>query len=241
VTDRRESGSEVWTANRDGTDALSLTKGAQRTLGSPRWSPNARFLAFDGRGEDGNWHVFVIDAAGGSPRALPSGPFNDSRPSWSGDGMSIYFDSDRSGRSAVWRIPATGGDAQQVTHNEGMAPLDSPDGKTLFFIRLVENQRAVFAMPVAGGPEHKILDAINAWQYAPAETGIYYVPASQQGQQPGEYSVRFLDYATGKSRTVGTIHAEYFGNGLSVSPDGKVLVNGVASVGADLMMIDSFR
>jgi Tol biopolymer transport system component len=155
--------------------------------------------------------------------------------------MSIYFDSDRSGRSAVWRIPATGGDAQQVTHNEGMAPLDSPDGKTLFFIRLVENQRAVFAMPVAGGPEDKILDAINDWQYAPAETGIYYVPASQQGQQPGEYSVRFLDYATGKSRTVGTIHAEYFGNGLSVSPDGKVLVNGVASVGADLMMIDSFR
>ena len=241
VTDRRESGSEVWTANRDGTDALSLTKGAQRTLGSPRWSRNGRLLAFDGRGEDGNWHLFVIDAAGGSPRALPSGPFNDSRPSWSGDGMSIYFDSDRSGRSEVWRIPATGGDAHQVTHNEGMAPLDSPDGKTLFFIRLAENQSAVFAMPAAGGPEHKILDAINAWQYAPAETGIYYVPASQQGQPPGDYSVRFLDYATGKSRTVGTIHAEYFGNGLSVSPDGKVLVNGVASVGADLMMIDSFR
>ena len=100
--------------------------------------------------------------------------------------MSIYFDSDRSGRSEVWRIPATGGDAQQVTHNEGMAPLDSPDGKTLFFIRLVENQRAVFAMPVAGGPEHQLLDAINAWQYTPAETGIYYVPARQQGQQPGD-------------------------------------------------------
>jgi hypothetical protein len=138
-------------------------------------------------------------------------------------------------------MPATGGDAQQVTHDEGSAPLESPDGRTLFFIRGLGNQSAVFAMPVGGGAEHKVLDAINAWQYAPAETGIYYVPARQQGQPPGNYSVRFLDFATGNSRTVATIHAEYFGNGLSVSPDGKVLVNGVTSVGADLMMIDSFR
>ncbi|MBI3539216.1 MAG: PD40 domain-containing protein, partial [Candidatus Eisenbacteria bacterium] len=45
-------------------------------------------------------HVWVIDAAGGKPRQLTAGRFNELAPEWSRDGRSVYFTSDR--RKEPW-------------------------------------------------------------------------------------------------------------------------------------------
>lgn len=42
-------------------------------------------------------------------------------PSWSRDGHWLYFASNRSGDDQVWRVPATGGEAVQVTKQGGFA------------------------------------------------------------------------------------------------------------------------
>jgi Tol biopolymer transport system component len=65
-------------------------------------------------------------------------PANDGDPSWSHDGKWIYFDSARTGAQQVFKIPANGGRAIQVTHDGGFAPLESPvcqDAEALNFSR----------------------------------------------------------------------------------------------------------
>jgi Tol biopolymer transport system component len=59
--------------------------------------------------------------------------FNDQNASWSQNEKWIYFESDRSGEYNIWKIPAEGGKAIQVTFDEGYAPLEVPDGEWLYF------------------------------------------------------------------------------------------------------------
>ncbi len=60
--------------------------------------------------------VFVVPLAGGAPRAVTSAGSSASDPYWSKDGSTLYFLSDRSGKSQLWRLPlATFGEAHQVT------------------------------------------------------------------------------------------------------------------------------
>ena len=101
---------------------------------------------------DGKWVVFVVRqtdleancgrndlwlAATRSTglRRLTSDPKSDTNPRWSPDSCTVWFLSDRSGSSQVWRIALDGGEAQQVTRE----PLDvgnlliSPDGRSIAY------------------------------------------------------------------------------------------------------------
>ncbi len=51
----------------------------------------------------------------GTLRQLTSDPAGDSGAQWSPAGDALYFLSTRSGSSQVWRVPAAGGDATQIT------------------------------------------------------------------------------------------------------------------------------
>jgi len=56
----------------------------------------------------------------------------DEQPCWGGGDNWIYFSSTRSGNWDIWRIPARGGEAQQVTHDPGpdfWADVKPSDGK----------------------------------------------------------------------------------------------------------------
>jgi Tol biopolymer transport system component len=58
ATDRGAEGTEILVAHTtDPSTRRSLTKGARRPEGSPRWSPNdGRRITFDGLGDDGRRH-----------------------------------------------------------------------------------------------------------------------------------------------------------------------------------------
>ncbi len=60
--------------------------------------------------------IFVVPLAGGEPRAVTSAGSAASDPWWSAEGSALYFLSDRSGSSQLWKLPlATFGEAGQVT------------------------------------------------------------------------------------------------------------------------------
>jgi TolB protein len=80
---------------------------------------------------NGQWDIFIVGANGRKPQRITTDPANDGNPSWSKDGQWIYFDSARSGQPQVWKIPANGGEAIQVTRDGGFGPHESPDGKFL--------------------------------------------------------------------------------------------------------------
>jgi dipeptidyl aminopeptidase/acylaminoacyl peptidase len=77
--------------------------------------------------------LWAVGADGAGLRQLTSHEASDTDPRWSPDGRAVFFLSSRSGSSQVWRLPADGGEAVQVTRQ----PLDvgsfrvTPDGTKL--------------------------------------------------------------------------------------------------------------
>jgi TolB protein len=84
----------------------------------PRWSPDGRRIVFSSRVK-GNRDLYLTDSDGSNTIRLTSEPSQEEFPSWSGDGRWICFRSDRTGRGQIWKIPAAGGQPQQVTTGDG--------------------------------------------------------------------------------------------------------------------------
>jgi Tol biopolymer transport system component len=204
---------------------------------TPHLSPDGRRVTFESQSEDGTWDIWTIDAEGGSPRRLTLDPGNENMPSWSRDGHWIYFQSDRRGAQEIWRIPATGGSEERVTHGGGNSAYESADGKTLFFTRTLNANASLFALPLAGGPERKVLDCLSRFGFAVGPGGIYHLGCTADLRAVPLY---LLDPATGQDRFLGKLENAVFG--LTVSPDGKtILYTKRETQGSDLMMIENFR
>jgi Tol biopolymer transport system component len=235
----RSGGSEIWVCGWDGSNPVQLTNGPGRNQGTPRWSPDSRWIAFDSLGGDGRWEIYVIDAAGGQPRRITPHRSNGYIPSFSRDGSWIYFSSNRGGKDEIWRIPAAGGDGVQVTDKGGSVAFESWDGKTLYYTK--SSQQApvpLFARSLAGGPERQILDSVAGRAFFPVEDGIYYIARADNG---GAWPLQFLDLATGKSRVLTRIEGP-LSLGLAVSPDRKTfLFPVIKSLNYDLMLVENFR
>jgi serine/threonine protein kinase len=231
---------EVFVTHADGSTPVQLTDGLGRQQGSPQWSPDGRRIAFDSQRQDGTFDVFVIDAAGGPPRRLTADPSNEHRPSWSRDGRWIYFASDRTGRFEVWRVPAQGGDATQVTDQGGFTSHESLDGRTLYYVKAQVPRQPLFARPIEGGPEMRVVEEILGRTFAVAEDGIYYFARTDRA---GVGSLRFLDFARARSREVARLDVPVApGLGLTVSPDRKtILFTAFKPQNVDLMLIENFR
>jgi uncharacterized repeat protein (TIGR01451 family) len=100
----------------------------------PAWSPDGTKIAWSSD-RAGSFHVYLVDATGGSATQLTFGPNNDEHPDWSPDGQTIAFDSDRAGNYDIWTIPSAGGTPFQVNSNPTVDRRASwsPDGTMLSF------------------------------------------------------------------------------------------------------------
>jgi len=166
-------------------------------------------------------------------------PANDGNPSWSHDGRWIYFDSARTGQQQVWKMPADGGDAIQVTRDGGFAPLESPDGKFVYYLKGLLNTD-VWRMSSDGIQVARVLEGLSDYlNLAVVESGLVFVPRNSS-------SVQFWNSATGKISLLGkvdrplTLFAPY--GGLAVSPDGRsILYTQYEQGGSELMLMENFR
>jgi Tol biopolymer transport system component len=231
----------IWLSDVNGSSLAQLTGGPGTFDGSPQWSPDGRWIAFDALGKDAQQSITVVDSIDGQPRQLTSGPLSGKRPSWSHDGRWIYFSSDRTGRGEIWRIPAEGGEAEQITQDGGSVALESPDGKTLYYTKSSSYWQypgvPLYARPLGRNEEKQVLDQVAGCGFVVFEDGIYYL--GYTGLRTGE--IRFQEFATGRSRAVGPIPAPV-GLGLSVSPDRKTFLFAEwVAAGTDLMLIENFR
>ena len=106
--------------------------GKVRSPGTPVLSRDGRHVAYTL--DDG---IHVVPAAGGEPRPVTSDASTARDPYWSKDGTALYFLSERSGTSQLWKLPLDAfGEALRVTDapRPVTSLLMSPDESRLLLI-----------------------------------------------------------------------------------------------------------
>jgi len=234
----RSGASEIWVCDSEGRGARMMTSFRGPPAWWPRWSPDGEQLAFFGRSE-GRQGAYIVPARGGTPRLLAT---NAVWPSWSRNGRWVYYYSDRSGRFEIWKSLADGaGQPVQVTLNGGYAGRESPDGKFLYYLK---PGAELWKLPVAGGPEVRVLEGsglTSTWptapsmNWAPLDEGVLVIDGTQR-------VLRFFPASGQGPVSSREIPGIVSGPGLSLSPDGRwLLVTRLSRAAVDVMLIDNFR
>jgi Tol biopolymer transport system component len=197
-------------------------------IGAAKWSPDGRQIAFDWR-PSGRGEIHLMANDGGNRKALVADTYQNSVPAWSADGRFIYFASNRAeifGASQIWKTSVDGGPAVQITKRGGFGPQVSPDGEFLYYFR----EAGVWRMPLVdatpSGAESKVpLQGMSTgdWgNWTPTNTGVYYI----ERRNNGAAAIQYYDFARRSSQIIFEMPKPpvYFGIGLALSPDGKVLL-----------------
>ena len=136
-------------------------------------------------------------------------------PSWSRDGQWIYFASKRGSEPfQIWKISVHGGSPVKLTRNSGISPVESPDGRFLYYSKYEAG--GVWRMPVEGGEETQVLEEVRGggWpNWALTAGGIYFLRFDKSPHA----TIQFLDFATNKIIPIWTLEKEP-GWGLSLAP-----------------------
>ncbi len=238
----RSGQSNIWICSSDGSDLRQMTSldSGGFTAGSPSWSPDGRWIAFDSRSPQSASSIFLLEASGGTPKRLTGPGPSDIVPGWSRDSRCVYFSSDRGGGlPQIWKLPASGGEPVQVTHNGGLESFESPDGRFLYYTKR-GRKSGFWRAPLEGGEETFVpelaLVANRYWENSPQ--GIYFVAPSQA---PVLALFRFAD--GGITRVVDLpMQPSPVHRGLSISPDGRSFLYMQADVAtSNLMVVSNFH
>jgi Tol biopolymer transport system component len=226
---------EIWIADSDGSHQRQITNLRPMSTGPARWSPDGTKLAFHVEMET-YARLFLLDLATGRARRLNLPPVIDRMPSWSHDGKWIYFVR-RGEAPQIWKVAAEGGVPVQLTKKSGLDPLESFDGRFVFYSKLTGG---VWRIPVSGGEEEQVVpDTVSnlGLAYAAARTGIYFV--TMPGQSRKE-TLKYFNFATGQTTSVAELGYTHLA--LAVSPDEQtVLYSALDHRDSDLMLVENFR
>ena len=187
----------------------------------------------------------MVSAAGGSPRRLTTDESEDAVPNWSRDGRFIYFASNRTGLPEVWKMPATGGEAVQVTLAGGFASSESPDGKTLYYSKGRDETTTLWKTSVEAAEDLPVIEQKIKQSWAVSQRGIYFVTLEGGSGVQYQYVFQFYDFATRQMTRLATLDREnpaLLVSSLTVSPDERWLVYGQRDhLDYDLMLVENFR
>lgn len=236
----RSGALQIWTADADGSHAVQVTQFENSITGTPKWSHDGKKIVFDSRRRGGEAEIYIVDRDGGPAHKIPIDVVGDAEPSWSHDGRWIYFSNgDDRGESSIWKVPAEGGHAIRLSAVAGSFPVESADGKLVYFGR---GGRIWSVRP--DGTEERRIDEIPYSiflddEYFPTANGIYFMEHHDRRTE-----IKFFDFKTRAIRSVYTADrptTPWIG-GMPVSSDGKwMLYPQEDHTSSELMMLENWR
>ena len=229
---------DIWTCDVSGANCDRVTD-LHGTAGRARWSPDGHRIAFEFHPHERS-EIYVVEVPGGVPHLLQTIPGSDNlSPSWSRDGKWLYFASKRGSEPfQIWKMPFQGGTPVRVTKNGGLGPVESADGRYLYYAKY--EQGGLWRMPLQGGEETELLSDIGGggWvDWALAANGIYFL---KYGKFP-QVSIDLFEFSSGKTIPIWNLDKEP-GWGLDLSSDGRSIVyiqNEFSE--SNLMLVRNFR
>ena len=201
----------VW-VDRDGTARLIAPDWQVR--GEPTWSslalsPDGTQLALSFLGSEGSYDLWVkqLDTEPGPLSRLTFEGALNRRATWSPDGRSLTFISDRAGSQAVWRMRAdVGGTAEPMLDRDQNIPeaFYSPDGTWLVFRERENNLGAADIYATRPGVDTAAiaLRATESIEYSPtlSPNGRWLAYVSDASGPEEVYVVPFPEVNSGQSQ-----------------------------------------
>ena len=236
----RSGSHEVWTAGPDGATPQRLTSFGGARVSGPRWSPDGRRLVVSARA-DGDADVFVV-LPSGEVRPLTDSDADDVAPTWSRDGMWIYFASDRGEQWQIYRVPSAGGTPEAVTVRGGVAAAEAPDGG-LLLVR--PDRRGLWLLPEQDGDIRDVRAQRLPVNLSPADWANWTVEGSTivalERRFDRAASIVRIDPASGQRIEMAVVPEVAEDSGLGVFPDGRLMLSQQERTDSDIVLVRDFR
>ncbi len=200
-------GDNIWMMNRNGSNAVQITKESFRLLNNGAWSPDGEYIIarkhFTSTRSLGAGEMWLYHISGGGGLQLTERK-NDQQdvnePVVSPDGRYVYFSEDMYAGGffqynkdpnnqifVIKRFDREKGKTETVTGGPGgaMRPQISHDGKFLSFIKRVRAKTVLFLRNLATGDEWPVYDQLSkdqqeAWSIFGLYTGYAWTPDDKQ-------------------------------------------------------------
>ncbi len=149
----------IWLVDIERQSFVRLTSGRYLTESAPVWSPDGRQIAFRVVQEDQSVHILIAPSDGsGAERSVLAGLGEVVPLSWTADGQSLLFASQKAGNNAdIMRVdvhdPSSVRPVLSTTYSEAQGAL-SPEGRRLAFVSNQTGRDEVYvtAFPSATPP-----------------------------------------------------------------------------------------
>jgi imidazolonepropionase-like amidohydrolase/Tol biopolymer transport system component len=195
-TSDRSGGDNLWTMNRDGSNAKQVTKETFRLLNQPAWTPDSEFLVgrkhFTSERSLGAGEMWLYHRSGGDGLQMTkkrTDQKDTGEPVFSPDGKFLYFSDDVTPGAifeyskdpntqiyVIQRLDRESGEVERFVTGPGgsVRPTPSPDGKSLAFVRRVRYKTTLFVRDLETGREMPLFDGLDRdMQETWAVHGVY--------------------------------------------------------------------
>ena len=214
---------KICTMKPDGSECRTLVEmpGYDR-VGSPAFSHDGKFIAFDGtRDNVENNHIFIMDAAGGPPRDIGLG----ARPTWSADDKQLCFlmlnGNPANEKTGVYVMNADGSGRQFVA--PGGRGRWSPDGSRIAYMRRYEGVTTVWVYNMVNGENKPLLKenfaTLNSSAWSPDGKQICIVGSREMN---GDVELCIIDL-DGDGKAVTKVKGQVILNSPCWAPGNKIL------------------
>ncbi|HSR51712.1 MAG TPA: winged helix-turn-helix domain-containing protein [Acidobacteriota bacterium] len=151
----RSGSYQLWAARRDGSHPVQVTDWEGLRPQHPAWAADGNSLVFESY-MDGSSDIYQVSLSGDAPRRLTYSEGSEIQPSFSPIANHLYYCSVQEKTRSIRRLDLESG-RDQLLIEGGSRPIESPDGRWLYYLREGEVRRR----PASGGPEMAVTDGFQ--------------------------------------------------------------------------------